>query len=149
MYVYTNICRRHRCGSWGNVSRETSLMAEALEQLQAQCKNWGIDLDASQLKRFATYASLLAGYELANVIGTRDREQIVSEHLVDSLSCLIATEIRRDSFLIDVGTGGGLPGIPLGIARPDLKVVLLEATEKKVRFLEYVKAELELGNLRV
>ena len=131
------------------VSRETLLMPDALEQLRVQCKGWGIDLDGSQLKLLGAYADLLAGYELANVIGTRDRDQIILEHLVDSLSCLAATGIRWGSCLIDVGAGGGLPGIPLSVARPDLRVTLLEATEKKVRFLEYVKAELQLGNLEV
>lgn len=132
---------------WKHVSRETSLMSEALEQLRVQCKDWGIDLDASQLRLFATYADLLAKYESANVIGTRDWDQIVLEHFVDSLSCLAATDMQWGGCLIDVGAGGGLPGIPLSIACPDLRVVLLEATEKKVRFLEYVKTELKLENL--
>src|SRR5215210_3391237 len=131
------------------VSRETLMLLDALEQLRVQCKNWGIDLDGSQLRLLGAYADLLAGYELANVIGTRDRDQIVLEHLVDSLSCLAATGIQWDSCLIDVGAGGGLPGIPLSIARPDLRVTLLEVTEKKVRFLEYVKAKLKPGNLAV
>lgn len=131
------------------VSRETLLMSEALEQLRVQCHDWGIDLDASQLRLLCAYADLLAGYELANVIGTRDRDQIILGHLVDSLSCLAATGIQWGGRLIDVGAGGGLPGIPLSVARPDLRVTLLEATEKKVRFLEYVKVELKLGNLAV
>jgi 16S rRNA (guanine527-N7)-methyltransferase len=132
-----------------HVSRETNLMAEALEQLRAQSGDWGIDLNASQVGLFARYASLLAGYEFANVIGTRDWDHIIVEHFVDSLSCLAAAHTQWEGRLIDVGTGGGLPGIPLCIACPGLHVVLLEATEKKVRFLEYVKAELKLENLNV
>ena len=131
------------------VSRETSLMAKALEQLRVQCKDWGIDLDVPQLKLLSLYADLLAGYEPANVIGTRDRDQIVLEHLIDSLSCLTATDIQWEGCLIDVGSGGGLPGVPLSITCPHLHVTLLEATKKKVYFLEYVKAELKLGNLEV
>jgi 16S rRNA (guanine527-N7)-methyltransferase len=131
------------------VSRETLPMSEALEQLRVQCKDWGIDLDASQLRRFGEYADLLAGYELANVIGTRDWPRIVLEHLVDSLSCLAAADMRWNGCLIDVGAGGGLPSIPLSIVNPDLRITLLEATEKKVRFLKYVKAELKLGNITV
>ena len=122
---------------------------KALEQLRVQCKDWGIELDAAQLRTFDAYADLLAGYELANVIGTRDQDQIVLGHLVDSLSCLAVTDMQWDGSLIDIGAGGGLPGIPLSVARPDLRVTLLEATEKKVRFLEYVKAKLKLGNLMV
>lgn len=131
------------------VSRETLPMTEVLEHLRYQCKDWGIRLDATQLRLLGAYADLLAGYELANVIGTRNRDDIVLEHLVDSLSCLEVTDIQWDGCLIDVGAGGGLPGIPLSIARPELVVTLLEVTEKKVRFLEYVKAELELRNLTV
>ena len=131
------------------VSRETLLMPDALEELRVQCEDWGIGLNGSQLRLFGAYADLLAGYELSNVIGTRDRDQIVLEHLVDSLSCLVNKGIQWDGCLIDVGAGGGLPGIPLSIALPDLRVTLLEATEKKVRFLDYAKAELELENLEV
>lgn len=121
----------------------------AIEQLRVQARSWGIELDHSRLSLLGEYADLLAGYELANVIGTKDRKQIVLEHLVDSLSCLAAEDVQCNGSLIDVGTGGGLPGIPLSIACPELRVTLLEATEKKVRFLEYVKTELGLDNLEV
>lgn len=131
------------------VSRETLLMPDPLEQLWDQCNHWGIDLDGSQLRLLGAYADILAGYELANVIGTRQRDQIILEHLVDSLSCLAVTSIEWDGCMIDVGAGGGLPGIPLSIARPELRVTSLETMEKKVRFLEYVKAELRLENLEV
>ena len=114
-----------------------------------QGKDWDISLDGSQLRLLGAYADLLVEYELANVIGTRDWDRIVLEHIVDSLSCLTAAEVKWDGCLIDVGAGGGLPGIPLSVARPDLRVTSLEATEKKVRFLEYAKAELKLGNLEV
>lgn len=124
-------------------------MPDAIEQLRAQCEAWGIELDGSQLDLFSAYADLLAGYELANVIGTKDRDQIVLEHLVDSLSCMVVADIRWDGYLIDVGAGGGLPGIPVGIACPNLQVTLLEATEKKVHFLKYAKTQLKLGNLEV
>lgn len=124
-------------------------MATALEQLRAQCGSWGVALDRSRLSLLSEYADLLAGYELANIIGTKDREQIILEHLVDSLSCLTTESVQCNGTLIDVGTGGGLPGIPLSIACPDLHVALLEATEKKVRFLEYAKTELDLDNLEV
>jgi 16S rRNA (guanine527-N7)-methyltransferase len=95
------------------------------------------------------YAHLLAGYELANVIGTKDRDQIVTEHLLDSLSCLKFEYLIRGSSLIDVGTGGGLPGVPLAIARSQLNVTLLEATKKKINFLKHVREELDLQNLRL
>ena len=132
-----------------HVSRETLLMLKALEKFRIQCEDWGIELDASQLSLFSTYADELVGYELANVIGTRDRDSIILDHLLDSISCLTITGLQSNGSLIDVGAGGGLPGIPLSIACPDLRVTLLEATEKKVRFLQHVKVGLNLTNLTV
>lgn len=120
-----------------------------MEQLSLQCREWGVHLDNSCLPRLASYAELLATYSLANVIGTKDIEQIISEHLLDSLSCLKVDHFERASTVVDVGTGGGLPGVPLAIARPALSVTLLEATEKKALFLKEVSTQLELKNVRV
>src|ERR687893_2817244 len=122
-------------------------MKAAIEQLRLQTSDWGIDLEASQLALLSVYADLLAGYELANVIGTRDPGKIVVEHLCDSLSCLLIGDLWSSRSVIDVGTGGGLPGVPLAISRPDLRVTLLEATERKVRFLDYTRKRLRLQNL--
>ena len=118
-----------------------------MDQLHAQSREWGVELDSFQLALLSSYADLLAGYEHANVIGTRDREKIIVEHLSDSLSCLLIEDLRSGGFVIDIGTGGGLPGIPLAISRPELRVTLLEATEKKVRFLDYAREKLGLWNL--
>jgi len=124
-------------------------MTPAIEQLQAQLKSWGIGLGHSQLALLSVYADLLATYKVANIIGTKDREKIILEHLSDSLSCLVSGCIRLGDAVIDVGTGGGLPGVPLSIASPKLHMSLLEAAEKKVRFLEYARSELGLENIEV
>ena len=124
-------------------------MITATEQLRLQVEAWGIELDELRLPLLDQCAHLLAGYKLANVIGVRDRDRVVTEHLLDSLSCLLFEGLNRARSLIDVGTGGGLPGVPLAIARPELNVTLLEATEKKVNFLKYVREELNLQNLRL
>jgi 16S rRNA (guanine527-N7)-methyltransferase len=120
-----------------------------VEQLRLQCSEWGIELDAAQLSSLSAFAHLLADYDLANVIGTRDLSKILLDHLVDALSCLQVPDLRQETSIIDVGTGAGLPGIPLSIARPDLRVTLLEASEKKSCFLHYVQAELGQRNLEV
>jgi 16S rRNA (guanine527-N7)-methyltransferase len=124
-------------------------MTPAAEQLQAQLKSWGVDLDHSQLALLNVYADLLATYKLANIIGTKDREKIITEHLSDSLSCLVPGYVRLGDSVIDVGTGGGLPGVPLSIASPKIHMSLLEAVERKVRFLEYARLQLGLGNIEV
>src|SRR5215207_3801958 len=122
-------------------------MKVAVEHLRLQLTDWGIALKPSQLASLSAYADLLAGYEYVNVIGTRDPRKVVAEHLSDSLSCLLIGNLWSSRSVIDVGTGGGLPGVPLAISRPDLRVTLLEATEKKVRFLDYTKRRIGLRNL--
>jgi 16S rRNA (guanine527-N7)-methyltransferase len=120
-----------------------------IEQLRLQSISWGIELDRTEISLLSEYADFLARYQLANVIGTRDQDEIIREHLIDALSCLIVEDLRQEGSLIDIGTGAGLPGIPLAIAQSNLHVTLLESTEKKVRFLKSACAELNLGNLEV
>ncbi|MBV9454210.1 MAG: 16S rRNA (guanine(527)-N(7))-methyltransferase RsmG [Rubrobacter sp.] len=103
----------------------------------------------AQLSMMGNYAYVLASYELASVIGPKERAKIILEHLSDALSCYVVQDLHWVSSVIDVGAGGGLPGIPLGIVRSDLHVTLLEAIEKKVRFLNYAQAALGLPNVGV
>jgi 16S rRNA (guanine527-N7)-methyltransferase len=124
-------------------------MTSAITQLQLQAEDWGVRLEQASLERLSKYARVLATYEAANVIGTNDTDTIILEHLLDSLSCLTFAGVQAARTLIDVGSGGGLPGIPLSIAAPHLQVTLLEATEKKVRFLEHVRTQLNLENIEV
>jgi 16S rRNA (guanine527-N7)-methyltransferase len=120
-----------------------------VEALQLQAHQWNIELDPARLRSLSLYADLLANYNLANVIGTRERDKIVLDHLIDALSCYLLEDVHCRSSLIDVGSGAGLPGIPLSIIRPELKVTLLEATQKKVRFLQYAREILCLPNVNV
>ena len=130
------------------VSRETLVMTEA-ELIQRQTRAWGIGLDDSAVRSLLDYAILISNYEEANVVGTRDISRFVVDHLLDSLSCLLHEPVRRAENLIDVGSGGGLPGIPLRIARPELCVKLVEATGKKTRFMQQAVEKLSLRNTEV
>ena len=124
-------------------------MCRAIERLRLQSTEWGIELESAQITLLGAYADLLANYERANVIGTRDRDQIVLGHILDALSCLLVSDFYRVHSVVDVGTGAGLPGIPLTIARPDLHVTLLEATLKKAHFLQHAREMLSLPNTEV
>ena len=79
-----------------------------------------------------------------NLTAVREPEAIVTRHLLDSAALLPHLEGR---LLLDVGTGAGLPGVPLAILRPELRVTLLDAVGKKIRFLEHVKRALPLDNI--
>ena len=101
----------------------------------SQLSEWDISLTAASKSSISTYARLLSDYDEANVIGTRDPGEVILKHVLDSLSCLMLEPVSRATSLIDIGSGAGLPGIPLKLACPELQVALLESTGKKVRFL--------------
>ena len=122
---------------------------KSLELLEAQAAAWGVCLDDGRLDRMLRYARLLAAYEKTNVIGTRDLDRILLDHVLDSLSCFLHVPLWEAGRLADVGSGGGLPGIPISIVRPDLRTTLIESTGKKAHFLRHAAEQLALGNLEV
>jgi 16S rRNA (guanine527-N7)-methyltransferase len=122
---------------------------KSLELLEAQAAAWGVRLDDRRLDILLRYARLLASYEKANVIGARDLDRILLDHVLDSLSCFIHQPLWDAGRLADVGSGGGLPGIPISIVRPELRTILIESTGKKAGFLRHAAEQLALGSLDV
>ena len=112
----------------------------------------GIELDASQLDRFECfYREMVDWNRRINLTSVTEYEEVQTRHFLDSLtvSAAIPSPALTGAKLLDVGSGAGLPGIPLAIAHPGLNVTLLEATEKKAAFLEHVTGELRLDNIDV
>jgi 16S rRNA (guanine527-N7)-methyltransferase len=122
---------------------------DELELVTLQAAAWGLRLDEEWLARLEAYARLLAGYEEANVIGTRDFGRILLDHVLDSLSCYLFRPVADAGRLADVGSGGGLPGIPIKICVPGMGLTLIESTGKKARFLRRVVDELPLTGTEV
>jgi 16S rRNA (guanine527-N7)-methyltransferase len=122
---------------------------DELELVTLQAAAWGLRLDDEWLARLDAYARLLAGYEEANVIGTRDFGRILLDHVLDSLSCYLFRPVADAGRLADVGSGGGLPGIPIKICVPGMGLTLIESTGKKARFLRRVVDELPLTGTEV
>jgi 16S rRNA (guanine527-N7)-methyltransferase len=115
--------------------------------LAAGLAELGLDLpDAVQHKLLAFRDLLLKWNRTYNLTALRDPEQAVSHHLLDSLAILPHV---GGGALLDVGSGGGLPGIPLAIARPELAVTLVDAVQKKTTFLQQAAIELGLKNVAV
>jgi len=118
-----------------------------LTQLQQGCESLGIALDHDQQQQLLRYVALMHKWnKVYNLTSVRDPAQMMSRHIIDSLSVL---PYLNAPSLLDVGTGGGLPGIPAAIAHPDSAVTLLDSNSKKTRFLQQVKAELGLSNVTV
>jgi 16S rRNA (guanine527-N7)-methyltransferase len=108
----------------------------------------GVLLTDRARERLERYARLLADRSRrVNLVSRRDTGRILSYHIPDSLAA--APLIPAGSRVCDLGSGAGLPGIPLAIARDDVMVVLVESIGKKARFLEQAVAELGLVNARV
>lgn len=122
---------------------------DSVSLLEAQAAAWGLPLGGGRRGRLLEFVRLLSSYDRANVIGTRDPDQILSAHILDSLSCFLYRPLFRIGRFADVGSGGGLPGIPLKIINPDLTTALVESTGKKARFLQYVVDALSLDGIEV
>jgi 16S rRNA (guanine527-N7)-methyltransferase len=119
------------------------------DSFERQLAEWGLGLGVGAKTSLVAYAGLLSQYERANVIGTKDFGKILSRHVLDSLSCLLFTPLKNARKVGDIGSGGGLPGIPLAVALPDAEVTLFESTGRKAEFLRYAVKELGLANVRV
>ena len=122
---------------------------DALGLLRLQAADWGLSLSLDELARFERYGRFLRDYEEANVTGTRELRGIILDHVLDSLSCFLFEPLWIARRLADVGSGGGLPGVPLKIVEPALRITLMESTAKKARFLHRVAEDLSLEGVRV
>ena len=117
------------------------------QELSQGAQDLGVDLSESQHTQLLAYLALLIKWNKAyNLTAVRNPDEMVSRHLLDSLSVVPFIEGPR---WLDVGSGGGMPGIPLAILFPEMKVTVLDSNGKKTRFLTQVKLELKLDNLEV
>ncbi len=112
----------------------------------------GLDLSAPTRARLLGFIALLKKWNRTyNLTAIRAEGDMVTQHLLDSLSVLpvMPESVLAGRRWADVGSGAGLPGIPLAIARPDLEVTLIESVAKKSAFQRQAKIELGLGNITV
>jgi 16S rRNA (guanine527-N7)-methyltransferase len=119
------------------------------EELKQGAALLGIDLSEAQQQQLLAYLALLNKWNKAyNLTAVRDPAEMVSRHLLDSLS--VAPHVEQGgSRWLDVGSGGGMPGIPLAILFPERSFTLLDSNGKKTRFLTQVRLELKLANVEV
>jgi 16S rRNA (guanine527-N7)-methyltransferase len=105
-------------------------------------------LSDAQIAQLMDYLALLFKWNAVyNLTAVRDPAQMVTQHLLDSLAVVPAFADAKN--ILDVGAGGGLPGMVLAIARPDMRVSMIDTVHKKTAFLTQVKAELGLANVTV
>lgn len=114
--------------------------------LKNMASDMGIALSDESLDRFDKYAGMLVETnKTLNLTAITEPDEIVSKHFCDCLSLLKEVEIPQGARIIDVGTGAGFPGVVLLIARPDIKITLMDSTKKRLTFVESVVNELGLN----
>ena len=113
------------------------------------CKRNGLeisDIEVDSIEKFSV--SLLEWNKKINLISRRDEENIWSKHILGSIALLFRYQLESGSLVLDLGTGGGLPGIPLSIVRPDLKFTLVDSIQKKIRAVSDIVETLKLSNVK-
>jgi 16S rRNA (guanine527-N7)-methyltransferase len=117
------------------------------QELEAGLAQLGLELSAEQIDRLNQYLALLNKWNKTyNLTAVRETERMVAYHVLDSLSALPHIQGVR---VLDVGSGGGMPGMLFAIARPDWQLTLIDANHKKTTFLRQAAIELGLNNVEV
>ncbi len=113
--------------------------------LKSEAAKIGIELDETALNRLDKYADMLVETnKTLNLTAITEPEEIVYKHFIDSLSLLTVVDLKEGAKVIDVGTGAGFPGVVLLIARPDIKITLMDGTNKRLTFIQSVLDEIGL-----
>jgi 16S rRNA (guanine527-N7)-methyltransferase len=121
--------------------------AELSQSIAQGCAALGLALPPDVIDRLVVYVQMLVKWNrVYNLTAVREPVAMVRLHILDSLAVLPFLTAGR---LLDAGTGAGLPGLPLALARPDCQVTLLDSSAKKLRFVRQAAAELGIGNVEV
>lgn len=119
-----------------------------MKELKRIFEQWNIPYGVRQEGQFLSFMDqVLKQNEHVNLTAITDREEFIRKHYIDSLLCAGAPEFRRAEIIADVGTGIGFPGIPLAIAFPEKKFVLMDSLNKRIRILRQLCEALEISNV--
>jgi 16S rRNA (guanine527-N7)-methyltransferase len=121
---------------------------ELREFVISSARELGLTIGESHAEQFVRYlAHLIEWNKVINLTAIIDPKEIIIKHFVDSLVALVATSFPKNNMVLDVGSGGGFPGIPLKIVRSDLRLTLVEPVQKKCSFLNSVIGLLKLHDV--
>ena len=118
------------------------------EKIKIAFQNININLTEEQVLAYQTYYEMLIEWnQKINLTAITEFDDVLLKHFIDSVSLSQAMDLKKISSVIDVGTGGGFPGIPLKILYPHLRVTLLDSLNKRIQFLKAVIEKLQLSDM--
>lgn len=121
-----------------------------IEEFISETKKLGIDITEEQLEKLEIYCNFLLEYNShTNLTAIKNREEVYLKHFYDSLTLVKSIDLTSIENLLDIGTGAGFPGMVLKIFFPNLQIYLVDSNNKKTRFLNELKAKLNVDNLEV
>lgn len=119
-----------------------------MDKFREDCLRLNINLSEEQTAKFQQYYEILIQWNaFMNLTAITEYGDVLKKHFLDSLSLVKAADLEKEIGILDIGTGAGFPGIPLKIAFPHLKIVLLDSLGKRVKFLNHVIEELNLEQI--
>lgn len=119
-----------------------------IEQLKNVLEDMAISYDEKKDGQFAGYMDgILEWNQHVNLTAIKDREEFLEKHYIDSLLCAGSSEFQRSETIIDVGTGGGFPGVPLAIAFQEKQFTLMDSLNKRIRIIQQLCEELGIHNV--
>lgn len=122
---------------------------EYFDMLNEACQSMGLSFDEEKYNKFIKYKDLIKEWnQKINLTAITDDEEIIKKHFIDSIKVFNCDYVKNAKSIIDIGTGGGFPGIPMKIVKEDSKMVLLDSLNKRINFLNEVIDDLSLPNVK-
>ena len=116
-----------------------------MENFKRKASALGVELSEKQLEQFRRYYEMLVEKnKVMNLTAITEWDEVIDKHFIDSISLIKACDLSGEKYILDLGCGAGFPGIPLKIAFPNLKIVLLDSLNKRILFLQEVIGALGL-----